>query len=327
MYRKGRWCICITLIVFITTLIGCSKDDKTTPTSPDIGEPVGHALPGVPPYLVEKQDGTVRDAVTGLIWLRDPGCFGTLNWQAAHEAVARLEHGMCGLSDGSKAGNWRLPDVEEMLHLADYARSVPALPSGHPFVNLQVGAWYWLRTPYAPNGALAWSTFLHDGSLVGSTTGILKHVWPVKGRPSETAPVFIDNQNGTVTDLVSGLIWLKDANCFGTKNWNTAVGAIETLASGECGLTDGSQTGDWRLPEVEELRSLIDDANFGPALPAGHPFINVQSDMFSDEYWASTVYIPAPHAAWFVSLHAGSVSASDKGAPRHVWAVRGGQSL
>lgn len=36
-------------------------------------------------------------------------------------------------------------------------------------------------------------------------------------------PRFIDNSNGTITDMLTGLIWLKDASCFGLKDWYSAL--------------------------------------------------------------------------------------------------------
>ena len=71
-------------------------------------------------------------------------------------------------------------------------------------------------------------------------------------------PRFTDNGDGTVTDNLTGLIWLKDADCFGSRNWTNALSDANTLADGSCGLTDGSVAGDWRLPNVRELQSLID---------------------------------------------------------------------
>ncbi len=58
-------------------------------------------------------------------------------------------------------------------------------------------------------------------------------------------PRFTDNDNGTVTDNQTGLIWLKEGNCFGARNWNDALSACHNLASGSYGLTDGSKAGDW----------------------------------------------------------------------------------
>ena len=69
-------------------------------------------------------------------------------------------------------------------------------------------------------------------------------------------PRFSDNGNGTVTDNITGLIWLKNANCFGSRTWNHALADANGLNSGDCGLTDGSSAGDWRLPNYNELFSF-----------------------------------------------------------------------
>jgi hypothetical protein len=71
-------------------------------------------------------------------------------------------------------------------------------------------------------------------------------------------PRFVDNRNGTVTDRLTGLIWLKNADCFGAVREDVALGLAKTLANGRCGLSDLSKAGDWRLPNIKELQSLID---------------------------------------------------------------------
>ena len=57
-------------------------------------------------------------------------------------------------------------------------------------------------------------------------------------------PRFTDNEDGTVTDNLTGLLWLKNANCFGSTTWSQAVSYCNGLASGSCGLTDDSDAGD-----------------------------------------------------------------------------------
>jgi hypothetical protein len=99
-------------------------------------------------------------------------------------------------------------------------------------------------------------------------------------------PRFTDNTDGTVIDNLTGLVWLKNANCFGEKVWATALTDSNSLNNGECGLTDGSDEGDWRLPNRFELESLLDLGNYNPALPSGHPFLYVQNHY----YWTSTTY-------------------------------------
>jgi hypothetical protein len=142
-------------------------------------------------------------------------------------------------------------------------------------------------------------------------------------------PRFTNNGDGTVTDNLTGLIWLQDANCFGLKNWDNTLSACNGLANGQCGLTDGSNAGDWKLPNRKELFSLIHDDYTTPAVPdtegigqwsEGDPFINVLSSF----YWSSTSHGFASYA-WSLSMLDGFMDALDKSNNSYIWPVRGGQ--
>jgi hypothetical protein len=142
--------------------------------------------------------------------------------------------------------------------------------------------------------------------------------WTMPG----TYPRWTDNADGTVKDSLTGLIWLKNANCFGAQDWTAALSSANTLESGLCGLTDGSVAVDWRLPNLRELQSLIDYGQVVPALPAGHPFTGVQSGL----YWSSTSVANGPSgSAWSANLGFGDISAHFKLDDYYVWPVRGGQ--
>jgi hypothetical protein len=159
-------------------------------------------------------------------------------------------------------------------------------------------------------------------------------VWPT--------PRFTDNNNGTVTDNLTGLIWPKNANCLdtvgginkslGTLNWADALAWSNSLAAGRCGLTDGSTAGQWRLPNVREMQSLIDYGFYNPALSntsglgqwtEGAPFTGVQEFY----YWSSTTILVVTVDAWIVSLFNGYVFHGNKTFTYFVWPVRGGQYL
>jgi hypothetical protein len=156
--------------------------------------------------------------------------------------------------------------------------------------------------------------------------------WPV--------PRFTDNNNGTVTDNLTGLIWLKNANCTdtlgginkssGTLNWADALTWSNNLATGHCGLTDGSTAGQWRLPNVREMQSLVDYGFSKPALcntvgsgkwTEGASFIGVLASF----YWSSTTYAGGTPSAWVVDLEAGNVTFYNKSSTGFLWPVRGGQ--
>lgn len=164
-------------------------------------------------------------------------------------------------------------------------------------------------------------------------------VWP--------SPRFTDNKNGTVTDNLTGLIWLKDANCTdtvggivrtnGLLDWQPALTWSNNLANGKCGLSDNSVAGDWRLPNINELRSLVDYSRHDPDLPGGHPFSNVQPTW----YWSSTTNPVYTSGAFTVGLSRGSIHVDKKlysapgssrvgnkaGSSLGVWPVRGNNRI
>jgi hypothetical protein len=95
---------------------------------------------------------------------------------------------------------------------------------------------------------------------------------------------FTDNGDGTVTDNLTGLIWLKNADCpNATRDWSTALSDVAqlntdgTMNSNDCGDTSngGSHQTDWRLPNILELESLVDYEESAPPLPSDHPFTSV----------------------------------------------------
>jgi len=150
----------------------------------------------------------------------------------------------------------------------------------------------------------------YGGSIICTDTGqdgdLQKGVaWP--------DPRFTDNDDDTVTDNLTGLMWAQNANADGIKTWEEAL----TYCNG---LMLGEHT-DWRLPNVKELQSLIDYGNSVPALPSGHPFTIVQ--LYA--YWSSTADAYYSSFAWFVSLSYGSVYSGNKDYYFYVLPVRGGE--
>jgi hypothetical protein len=74
--------------------------------------------------FVDLGDGTILDCNTQLLWLKDARCDdlpGSADFFGAQAAAAALQDGLCGLTDGSAAGDWRLPTVSEFCSYDDYA--------------------------------------------------------------------------------------------------------------------------------------------------------------------------------------------------------------
>ena len=95
--------------------------------------------------------------------------------------------------------------------------------------------------------------------------------WPI--------PRFTDNGDGTVTDNMTGLMWVKNGAIFPQYlyDWYQALVFCNDL--------NRAGYDDWRMPNVREMLSLVDYEMFAPALPDGHPFENM-----SDRYWTSTTF-------------------------------------
>ncbi|OAD18620.1 protein containing DUF1566, partial [Candidatus Thiomargarita nelsonii] len=124
------------------------------------GEDDGYWQTGVPwsdSRFTDNGNGTITDNLTSLMWLNDASCLGTASWQSALTAAAEN----CADYEGSYS-DWRLPNRKELYSLIDFSQNAPALPSGHPFQNVQSGA-HWSSSTYATDTNMAWRVSLWTG--------------------------------------------------------------------------------------------------------------------------------------------------------------------
>ncbi|MBF0317830.1 MAG: DUF1566 domain-containing protein, partial [Nitrospirae bacterium] len=302
--------------------------------------------------IADSNNQTITDNLTGLVWTKDanlPG--GSKTWQEALDYVASMNSGAgtYGHTD------WRLPNINELESLinAGQANQVTWLNS-QGFTNVQSFI-YWSSTSYAYFTSNAWFVDMGDmgdGFVNASVKSHSLYVWPVRSGQSGAfgnsfiwstgqttsyatgddgalqrgvawpSPRFTDNGNLTVTDNLTGLLWMKDAgtptvgSCTGGYMvWQSALNYVTCLNTANyLGYTD------WRLPNIQERFSLVDR---GATSTSGHPFTNIQPDRHGD--WSSTSYASNTSFAWVVHMDAGHVFAYDKSYTGYVWPVRSGQ--
>jgi hypothetical protein len=262
-------------------------------------------------------NGIVRDDVTGLEWVqdgnvmatRDPGFDtdgtsgdGQVTWQHAFDYVDLLNsEEYLGYSD------WRLPSIQELASLVDSSRSYPAIDP----IFSAVAAYYWSSTADAFNTSGAGYVDFATGFVISCNKTLGRYVRAVRGNPLP-ANNFIDNNDGTLTDTSTGLMW-QQATAPGTYTWQQALDYVALLNVEEYLGYD-----DWRLPDRNELQSIVDYSRYNLAID---PLFSALASF----YWASTTYADSTLYAWSVDFSYGVVYNFLKTNYYYVRAVRSGQ--
>ncbi len=222
---------------------------------------------------------TVVDNVTGLEWQKTDDDTPR-NWSIAKQYCYSL------IEDGHY--DWRLPTREELRSIVDYGTSSPAVNSvAFPDTD---SSDYWSATSY-DNGDNVWVVSFDNGNDSFPIKSSLNYVRCVRGF-AHSHGLFVNNGNGTVTDLVTGLTWQQQDDDV-PRPWATAISYCQNLTlAGRL---------DWRLPDIKELASIVYDLLVGPAIDnVAFPGTN------SSEYWSATSYAVDNTNAWVVNFNNGA---------------------
>jgi hypothetical protein len=255
---------------------------------------------------------------TGLIFQRcsagqstDATCSGTASTYTWAQATSYCS----GLTIDGRI--WRLPSAYEVAKLLDYQLGPPTINRTN-FPNTSPNN-YWSSTVYAQNTSNAYFISFNDAKIDNIAKTNSFYVRCVTG-DSPLAPQFTDNGNGTISDSTSGRVWQKCTRgqtaptCSGSVTQTTWANSITYCE----GLTLGGRS-DWRLPNINELRSIVDYTQSVPPLLSQTFFPST----LNNSYWSSTTYVQYTSSSYFINFSNGFEDDLLKSSSRPVRCVAG----
>ncbi len=228
---------------------------------------------GAMPDYTDNGDGTITDNITGLMWLKARG--SKMTWD---EAVAGASVNNTGGYD-----DWRMPTIKELYSLFLFSgingSSVYSTKGYVPFIDTDYfdfeygsGLGYervidcqdWSGTEYVSTTQHNQPTVFGVNFADGRSKGYKKYLPPiwtelndlyvryVRGNTEYGINNFQNNNDGTISDLATGLMWSREDSKKGM-NWKDALTWVqEKNAENYLGYND------WRLPNIKELHSIVD---------------------------------------------------------------------
>jgi hypothetical protein len=309
------------IIIINSALFFGQSVSKTIQLLPDTGQTTSYTstfgedhdyLINTPSYT-NNGDGTITDNVTGLMWQQADG--GEMTHETAITYCDNLILG--GHSD------WRLPTPIEAFSILIHENGNPAINTNY---FTPTGAEYWWTSVFEKNlTTKVWVT--NAGGGIGnhlktetiSAGGTKKiHARAVRNSTTPTTLTnhFTDNNDGTITDNLTQLIWQKVPNT-STVTWENALSYAE-------GLSLANAT-DWRLPNIKELQSLNNELATNPSV-----FSPYFGSLGTKKYWSSTSLRPNgsnPNSAWYWYTQYGITAYDVKTNSNSVICVRGNSTL
>ena len=220
---------------------------------------------GNQPSYTNNEDGTITDNVTGLMWEQDMGEKLTLE-----EAFAKAEKSSLG-----GHSDWRVPTIKELYSLILFTGQVQGEQAIDMFIDTdyfnqplgdvslgerEIDAQTWSSTEYVGRTMNGDETIFGVNFIDGRIKGYPKYkkntgndnkmyFRMVRGNTEYGKNNLVDNGDGTISDLATGLMWQKADDGKG-RDWEEALAYAENL--------ELATHSDWRLPNAKELQSIVD---------------------------------------------------------------------
>jgi len=267
------------------------------------------------PSYQDNGDGTITDLNTGLMWQKDL----LDNQFPFDDAVENATSFNLGEYD-----DWRLPTIKELYSLIQFSGIDPNTEDDDtsaliPFIDTDyfefeygdtsqgvriIDSQFWSSTEYVSttmiNNATTFGVNFADGRIKGYPTakgagGVerVHYVRYVRQNTDYGKNNFIDNDDNTITDVATGLMWTKDDSALGL-TWQEALTWVKDKnTESHLGYSD------WRLPHAKELQSIVDysrspDTTSSAAIDPLFNCTQVQNEGNNDDYpffWTGTTHV------------------------------------
>lgn len=287
---------------------------RTMKRLPDTGQETSYTTtPGEdadykinPPFFIINPDGTATDTVTGLMWQRVDGPEMTVE-------KARI---YCDTLTLGGYTDWRLPLLRESYSILNHQKTNQALDA--TIFPKSAAEYWWSAERQINDSNRIWVTNAGGGAgnhlktetiSAGGTRHI--HVRAVRytQQPQVLSSRFQDNGDGTATDMLTGLTWLKALQA-DTLSWEQALWlADSSTAAGKS---------DWRLPNIKELQSVSDQGLVLPCISN-----KLLSFVGNRKFWSSTTLPNQNTKAWYLDTRFGITTYDPKIRRNDVLLVRG----
>jgi hypothetical protein len=221
----------------------------------------------------------VVDRVTHLTWQRnlDPKSYP---WPEAESYCRCLAVG--GHDD------WRLPTRIELVSIVDFTKPSPAIDSNA--FPVAPGDYFWTSSPLVGHSSAYWYVYFFDGNTHSTDMNSAYRVRCVGGTFVAPPNRYTMPGDGTVLDTATGLGWQQSLDTT-ARNWQDAQAYCAGLA-----LAGGR----WRLPNMKELQTLIDESTMDPAIDT-----SVFPGTAGQAFWTASPLASTLPEAWFVNFYTG----------------------
>ena len=274
---------------------------------------------GNQPSFTKNNDGTTTDNITGLIWQSSPDTNGDELINTDDKLSQSAAESYCTNLVTAGQGDWRLPDIKTMYSLINFsgqdASSITDDDTSNisPFIDTDYFSFAYgdtnageriIDVQYATSTLYVSTTMNGDDTMFGVNLadGRIKGypitiggsdktytVQCVRGNESYAANSFVDNNDGTISDQATQLMWQQE-DSLNTLDWDAAINYCET--------SNTADYSDWQLPNAKELQSIVDytrspDTTNSPAINAlfnSTSFISEAGAMDWGYYWSNTTH-------------------------------------